>query len=185
MEYYAGVAQNYLDRYDATAEDFARVAVKNRRHAAGNPLAHLRKPQTLEEVMGNRMIVSPLTMPMCAPTTDGGAALILCSEAYARRLGVGGLELLTSKIGPGAGGSPVERATRAAYEATGLGPQDFDLIGLHDAAAPAELLQYSEIGICEEAQAHHLVRRGETDIDGRIPAIQTLIRSTSLFGAGI
>ncbi|MDD2741633.1 MAG: thiolase family protein [Rhodocyclaceae bacterium] len=169
MEYYAGVAQSYLDRYDATAEDFARVAVKNRRHAAGNPLAHLRKPQTLEDVIGSRMIVSPLTLPMCSPTTDGGAALLLCSESYARRLGAGGLELLTSKIGPGAGGSPVQRATQAVYEATGLGPNDFDMIELHDAAAPAELLQYSEIGICEEGQAHHLVRRGETDIGGRIP----------------
>lgn len=169
MEYYAAVAQGYLDRYDATPEDFARVAVKNRRHAAGNPLAHLRRPQTLEEVIGSRMIVSPLTLPMCSPTTDGGAAIVLCSEAYAKRLGLVELELLTSKIGPGHGGSPVGRACQAAYEATGLGPGDLDLIELHDAAAPAELQQYSEIGLCAEGEAHHLLRRGDTEIGGRIP----------------
>ena len=169
MEYYAAVAQDYLDRYDATPEDFARVAVKNRKHAAGNPLAHLRKPQTLEEVIGSRLIVSPLTLPMCSPTTDGAAALVLVSEAYARRLTGTSLELLTSQIGPGHGGSPVGRATTAAYEATGLGPDDLDLIELHDAAAPAELQQYSEIGLCKEGEAHYLVRRGETDIGGRIP----------------
>jgi len=58
---------------------------------------------------------------------------------------------------------------RQAYEAASIGPQDLDLIELHDAAAPAELIQYAEIGLCEEGQAHHLVRRGETDIGGRIP----------------
>ena len=171
MDFYAGVAQRYLDQYDATSEDFARVAVKNRRHAAMNPLAHFREPQTVADVMASRMIVDPLTLAMCAPTTDGAAALVLCSEEYGRRLKCKPVRLRTSNMGskPSRDEGPVGPAARAAYEATGIGPEGFDLIELHDAAAPAELLQYAEIGLCEEGEAHHLVRRGKTDLHGATP----------------
>lgn len=172
MDFYAGVARGYLETYGASAEDFARVAVKNRRNAGENPLAHYRMPQTLDDVMAGRMIVPPLTLAMCAPTTDGAAALLVCSEAYGRRLQHSKrLELLASHVAasPGLGESPVAPAAKAAYATTGLGPKDFDLIELHDAAAPAELLQYGEIGLCELGEAHHLVRRGDTDIGGPHP----------------
>jgi acetyl-CoA acyltransferase len=176
MDFYAGVARGYLENYGATAEDFGRVAVKNRNNAVHNPLAHYRRPQTLEEVMASRMIVAPLTLAMCAPMTDGSAALVLCSEAYAKRIQSKGqqnkrLELVTSHVAasPALGESPVAPAAQAAYAAAGLGPKDFDLIELHDAAAPAELLQYSEIGLCELGEAAHLVRSGATAIGGASP----------------
>jgi acetyl-CoA acetyltransferase len=172
MDYYAGEAQNFLDRYKASASDFALVAVKNRKHAAENPLAHLRAPQTVEEVLAARMIVSPLTLPMCSPITDGAAALIVCSEAYGRRLKGDLVELAASTVaaqGKGADRSPVIGASVAAYREAGVGPDDLDLIELHDAAAPAELLQYAEIGICEEGQAHHLLRSGATALGGKLP----------------
>lgn len=173
MDYYAGEAQGFLDRYGASASDFALVAVKNRKHAAENPLAHLRSPQTVEDVLGARMIVSPLTLPMCSPTTDGAAALVVCSEEYGRRLSGTKLQVLACEVAPQGRGaadrSPVTGATAAAYRAAGIGPADLDLIELHDAAAPAELLQYAEIGICEEGQAHHLLRSGATALGGKQP----------------
>jgi acetyl-CoA acyltransferase len=171
MSYYAGVAQAYMDQSDATANDFALVAVKNRAHAARNPLAQLRRPQTVEEVLQARMIASPLTLPMCSPLTDGAAALVLCSEDYARRLNVPSVEVVASQLAaatPG-GGSPVREAANAVYRSSGCEPKDFDVIELHDAAAPAELLQYAEIGLCEEGEGHHLVRRGATSLGGIIP----------------
>lgn len=170
MDFYAAVAQNYLDVYQATPADFARVAVKNRRNAVDNPLAHLRKPQTVEEVLASRMIVPPLTLPMCSPMTDGATALVLCANSYARPPDGGeGIEIVASRIASGANGAPVRDAARGVYERSGLGPEDFDLLELHDAAAPAELIQYHEIGLCAEGAGHELIRRGETDIDGRIP----------------
>jgi acetyl-CoA acyltransferase len=171
MNFYAGVAQRYLDQYDATAEDFARVAVKNRRHAAMNPLAQFREPQTVADVMASRMIVDPLRLAMCAPTTDGAAALVLCSQEYGRRLKRKPVRLLTSHIAgkPARDRGPVGPAAHAAYEAAGCGPDAFDLIELHDAAAPAELLQYAEIGLCKEGEAHHMVRHGKTDLRGTMP----------------
>lgn len=169
MDFYAEVAQNYLDTYRALPEDFARVAVKNRKNAAHNPKAHLRKPQTLDEVLAARMIVSPLTLPMCSPTTDGGAALLLCSERYAKSKGSDAVELVTTRIASGTHGDPVSAAAKAVYQATGLSPNDFDLMELHDAAAPAELMQYAEVGLCDEGEGHLLVREGVTDIGGRMP----------------
>src|ERR1700733_907361 len=171
MEYYGAVEQAYLDDYRATPEDFALVAVKNRRHAAANPLAHFRTPQTVQNVLNGRMIRSPLTLPMCSPLTDGAAALVICSESYARKLSVPALEIVASQLGAGTGkdSSPVGEAAQAAYRVSGYGPSDFDLIELHDAAAPAELLQYAEIGLCEEGQGHHLIRTGKTSLGGEIP----------------
>jgi len=169
MDFYAAVAQSYLDQYGASPGDFAMVAVKNRRNAVDNPLAHLRKPQTVEEVLSSRMIVPPLTLPMCSPTTDGGAALVLCSDSYARRAGCSAVEIIASQVASGASGAPVHDAARAAYEKAGIGPGDLSLIELHDAASPAELQQYHEIGLCGEGEGHLLIRAGSTNIDGKIP----------------
>ena len=171
MDFYAGVARDYLERTDATPADFAAVAVKNRNHGALNPLAHLRKPQTIEEVLASRMIVPPLTLPMCSPVTDGACAIVLCGTAYARRLAgtkvaIEGCEMAAA---PASGVSPVVAASRKVYAATGQGPRDFDLIELHDAAAPAELMQYEEIGLVGEGEAHHLLASGATALGGKIP----------------
>jgi acetyl-CoA acetyltransferase len=171
MEYYAGVARQYLERYDATVEDFALVAVKNRSNATANPLAQFRAPQSVEDVLASRMIVPPLTLPMCSPMTDGAAALVLCSEEYARRRQARGVEVVACQLAVpgGSDGSPVRNAAKAVYESSGYGARDFDLIELHDAAAPAELQQYAEIGLCAEGEGHHLIRRGETALGGSIP----------------
>ncbi len=171
MDFYAGVARDFMQHYGATAEDFARVAVKNRLHASMNPIAQFRTPQTLEDVMSARCIVEPLTMPMCAPTTDGACALLVCSEEYLKKLSRRPVRVLTCQISgsPGRGISPVIPAAHQAYEAAGLGPNDMQVIELHDAAAPAELLQYSEIGLCPEGEGHLLVRSGATQLGGRIP----------------
>jgi acetyl-CoA acetyltransferase len=171
MDYYAAEAISYLSRHDATVADFARVAVKNRRHASANELAHYRTPQTVEDVLSSRTIAAPLTLPMCSPTTDGAAALLLCSAGYARRLGKSSPEIVACEIAPGTGrgSTPVGDAAAASFELAGIGPEDLDLVELHDAAAPAELMQYVELGLCREGEAHHLLRRGETELGGRIP----------------
>jgi acetyl-CoA acetyltransferase len=171
MNYYAAVAQQYLDTSDASVEDFARVAIKNRQHASMNALAHLRMPQSLEEVLRARLIAKPLTLPMCSPLTDGAAALVLCSEEYGRRLDRPAVEVVASHLAACTGrpGSPVADAATAVYEQSGYGPGDFDLLELHDAAAPAELIQYAEVGLCEAGEGHELIRSGATELGGRMP----------------
>jgi acetyl-CoA acyltransferase len=171
MDYYSEEARHYLAQTGATVADYAAVAVKNRRNAEHNPLAHFQTPQTIEQVLGSRPIVSPLTLPMCSPTSDGAAALIVCSAEYGRRLNGHCVEVIASQLraGRGRGSHPVADAAGAAYAAAGVGPDDLDLLELHDAAAPAELIQYSEVGLCEEGEEYLLLRRGDTEIGGRIP----------------
>ena len=169
MEYYAGVARYYLETYGASAEDFGRVAVKNRDHAALNPLAYLRNPQTLEEVMNARMIVSPLTLPMCSPVTDGAAAVLVCSLDRAKMLDVPTIHIRACQNASGADGHPVADSAAKSFAIAGLGAADCDLFELHDAAAPAELTQYSEIGLCAEGEGFGLVRDGTTRLGGRYP----------------
>lgn len=169
MDFYAGVAQSYLDRFGATVEDFARVAVKNRLHASHNPLAYLRTPQTIEDVLRARVIVPPLTLPMCSPVTDGSAAIVVCSLEKAKTLDVPAVLIRACMNASGSGGHPVDAAAQQAYAFSGLGPQDCDLFELHDAAAPAELMQYHEIGLCPVGEGAKLLRDGVTQLGGRYP----------------
>jgi acetyl-CoA acyltransferase len=169
MDFYAGVAQSYLDKYGASVEDFARIAVKNRDHAAHNPLAYLRTPQTIEDVLGARQIVAPLTLPMCSPVTDGSAAIIVCSLDKAKALHGTALLVRACMNASGAGGHPVETAAQQAYAYSGIGPQDMDLFELHDAAAPAELMQYHEVGLCDPGGGTQMIRDGVTKLGGKFP----------------
>jgi len=171
MECYAGEGRDYMSEYGATVEDFARVAVKNRRHAGLNPRAQFSAPLTLDAVTGGRMIAAPLTLSMCSPISDGAAAVVICTEAYALTRGIGGVRVLASNIAPGrgAGSSPLRDAGRLAFEAAGLGPGDLDLVEMHDAAAPAELIQYEDLGLCARGDAIGLIRDGATDLGGRLP----------------
>lgn len=171
MDFYSAEARGFLERNGATAEDFALVAVKNRRNAALNPLAQFRRPQTVEDVLASRMIVPPLTLAMCSPLSDGAAAALVCSAEYARTrlpqaevLAVRGCAMRGGRTAP-----PVTEATAAVVEASGVAVADVDLIELHDAASPAELLQYGEIGLCAQGDEHLLVRRGDTELGGRSP----------------
>jgi len=169
MDFYAGVAQDYLDRTDAKPDDFAAVAAKNRRHAMHNPLAQMRNEQSVEDVLHGRMIVPPLTLAMCSPITDGAAAALVCSEKVASALGGPKIHVRACQMASGAAGRPVDDACAKAYEHASLGPNDFDLLELHDAAAPAELLQYHEIGLCPVGEGFQLVREGATSLGGKIP----------------
>jgi len=169
MDFYAGVAQSYLDKYGASVEDFARVAVKNREHASHNPLAYLRTPQTIEEVLEARVIVSPLTLPMCSPVTDGSSAIIVCSLEKAKALNATAILVRACINASGAAGHPVATAVQQVYAYSGISPQDIDLFELHDAAAPAELLQYHEVGLCEVGGGTQLIRDGVTKLGGKFP----------------
>ncbi|MCF8471251.1 thiolase family protein [Sphingorhabdus sp.] len=169
MDFYAAVAQRYLDESGAELSDFARVAVKNRKNATMNLLAHLRTPQSLEDVLASRMIVAPLSLPMCSPVTDGAAAIIVCSDKVGASIGHPVVQVKASAVASGASGNPVGDAAAKAYTDSSVGSQDFDVIELHDAAAPAELMQYHEIGLCAKGDGFRLIRDGVTDLGGATP----------------
>jgi acetyl-CoA acyltransferase len=173
MDIYASMTREYMKQSGATAEDFADVAVKNHDHGALNPRAQYRNRCTREEVLASREISPPLTLMMCSPIGDGAAAAILCSNKVASRLGVRKpIEVRASVLisgrdrkqdEPGA----AERAAKRAYEVAGIGPEDVNVIEVHDAAAPAELMVYEDIGLCQRGEGPALLRTGKTKLGGR------------------
>ena len=172
MDVYAANSREYMRRSGATIEDFAQVAVKSHDHGALNPHAQYRNRITVEEVLASRVITSPLTLLMCSPIGDGAAAVVVCSPERARALGRDRIRVRSSVLlsgtdrAPGEPGS-VHKAAAQAYELAGLGPDDVDVIELHDAAAPAELMAYEDLGLCAEGGGPALLRSGTTSLGGR------------------
>jgi acetyl-CoA acyltransferase len=175
MDVYAATARRFFDRGGASVEDAAAVAVKNRAHAASNPRAQFREPLTTEQVLTSRMIADPLRLLMCSPVADGAAAVVVCSEERARSLAAAQpVHIAASALRSGGSGDiesngAVRRAAVAAYEAAGVGPTDIDVAEVHDAAAPAELLTYEQLGLCDPGGAPALLAEGTTRLGGRRP----------------
>ncbi len=176
MEFYAAAAKGYMGASGATAEDFADIAVKNRMHASLNPKAQFRQRVDRDDVLSARLIADPLTLLMCSPIGDGAAAAVLCSEDAARSLGISNpVEVRASVLVTGkdviAPGEPntVERAVAKAYEMAGIGPDELSVIEVHDAAAPAELILYEELGLCAKGEGPALLAKGETALGGARP----------------
>ena len=171
MDIYAASTRDYMRRTGATVEDFAQVAVKSHEHAALNPNAQYRTPVSVEDVLASRTVSDPLTLLMCSPIGDGAAAVVVCSAARARRLSAEPVRVRSCALVSGtdrAGDEPgaVERAAAQAYERAGIGPEDLDVLEVHDAAAPAELISYEELGLCHAGEAPRLLRTGETRLGG-------------------
>ena len=173
MDIYAGLTRDYMARSGATATDFAQVVVKNQRHGALNPKAQYGGQFSVDDVLASRVVSSPLTLLMCSPIGDGSAAVVLCSPEMARRIGaevkVASTVLLSGRDRQGVGQPVTERAAQRAYERAGIGPEDIDVIEVHDAAAPAELIVYEEIGLCGPGEAAKLLANGDTALGGRVP----------------
>jgi acetyl-CoA acyltransferase len=172
MDVYAAMSRAYMERSGATPEDFAEIAVKSHAHAALNPKAQFRAQVTVAEVLAARMISDPLTLLMCSPIGDGSAAIVVASEEYARRRGVPSVRVLASTLVSGRDNdrslpTGVERASKRSYEIAGVGPTDLDVIEVHDAAAPAELIIYEELGLCSPGDGPKLLASGDTRLGGR------------------
>lgn len=168
MDHYAEKARAHQASSGWTAEDLARVVVTSRRNGARNPIAQFREETTVEKVLAARMIVDPLTLPMCSPIGDGAAALVVTGVEGAKRRE--GVRVLASTIRTATkSGSVVENAALAAYEQAGFGPREVDVAEIHDAAASVLLEELEHLGFASEGRGHELVRLGDTDLGGRIP----------------
>ena len=172
MEIYAGFALDYMEMSGATQHDLALAAAKNRFHGSLNPKAQFRQAVTAEEVLASRTIVDPLTLFMCSPISDGAAALVLGTRETAQKAGRPLVRVRASTMRTGRKQGPddaVARAAAQAYEASGIGPEDLDVIELHDAAIPAEFTVLEELGVAASGEAPRLLHDGATRLGGRVP----------------
>ena len=174
MDFYAAGAREHMRRYGTTAVQFAKVAVKSHQNASLNPYAQYRETYSVEDILASPMVAEPLTRLMCSPIGDGAAALILCSEEKARQLTTKPIWVTASVLGSGKDRAPGEpgvttRMVNKAYQIAGVGPDDLDVIELHDASAPAELMEYEELGLCKVGEGGRLIEEGVTSLTGKIP----------------
>ncbi|MEQ3552706.1 thiolase family protein [Pseudonocardia nematodicida] len=173
---YAMRARRYLHER-GTIDDLAAVSVKARRHGARNPYAQLRSEVTAEQVLASRPIADPLTLFMCCPTGDGAAAVVLVSDRARAELDGPAVRILASVLHSGEmdlGARDMLHpeitfaSARDAYEAAGMGPDELDVVELHDAFSIAELIYYEALGLCPVGEAGKLLRSGETTFGGRV-----------------
>ena len=174
MDIYAAAARAHMAKFGTTKEQFARVAVKNHYHGSLNPHAQYREVYSLEEILASPLISEPLTRLMCAPIGDGAAAAILVSEDKARQfttkpVWVRGSALVTGSDHRAEDGGETARAARRAFEMAGMTMKDVNVMEVHDASAPAELLIYEELGLCPEGEGGRLIDEGVTGLGGKLP----------------
>jgi acetyl-CoA acetyltransferase len=172
--HYAGLARRYLDDSGGSPRDFAKVAVKNRAHASLNSLAQYQTPLTEEEVMASPVVAEPLRALMCSPLTDGAAAMIVCSSEARDRFAGLPVEIAASALRSGRpkreeAAPALTRAANQAFAEAGVGPEDLDLVEVHDASAVAELIAIEELGLAPRLEGVRLLRDGATRIGGAVP----------------
>ena len=183
MAGYALRMRRYMEETGAPPVALAQVAVKARENAALNPFAHRKSTYTVKEVLQSRPIADPLTLLQCCPTSEGGAAAVLCAREALDRFGLDkgraikiAAAVLRSGAYNGRGSdhsafSPyrTEPAALDAYEMSGLGPEDVDLVQVHDAATIGELQQLEALHLIPWGKAWRATMEGRTELSGDIP----------------
>lgn len=177
MDAYAAGARYHMMKYGLTQRQLAAVAAKNHWHASMNPLSHYKTPRTIEEVLADRLVAWPLTRAMCAPISDGAAAIIVCSkEALTRFDRRRAVQVLATALASGVIHAPddTERkvarlAALKAYELAGIGPDDVSLAEVHDATAFGEIKHTEALGLCPAGDGGVLAESGATKLGGRVP----------------
>lgn len=178
---FSHIGMEHARKYGTTFDQFARVSVKNHWHSTMNPKSMYRKETPLQEVMAAEMIAWPNTKLMCSVNVDGSAAAVLVSERKMKQLGlqsravkVRASEMSSNPFAERQMAMPdfsgaTRVAARNAYEQAGIGPDDVNLIELHDCFATAEIVHYENLGICADGDAGKLINDGTTQLGGRVP----------------
>ncbi|GAB6173716.1 thiolase family protein [Paradesulfitobacterium aromaticivorans] len=177
MDIYAYMVSWHMRKYGTTQRQLAAISAKNHWHGSLNPKAQYQEAMSIEEVLEGRPVAYPLTVPMCAPLGDGSAAAILCSADFLKRLkSPRPVKVLASVCGSNTPRTFDEedkgievRLSQKAYKIAGVGPEDIDLLEIHDAAAFAEIKMTEQLGFCKPGEGGPLAESGATTLGGRIP----------------
>jgi acetyl-CoA acetyltransferase len=181
-QFFGGAGRDYIKQYGIRPDTFGRISVKARQHAARNPLAVFRDTVTLEEVMASPAVFDPLTRLQCCPPTCGAAATIVCSEEFARKHGIAlkvriAAQSMTTDTPSTFDSGDMRRvvgydmtaaAAKQVYEAAGVGPEDLDVVELHDCFTANELITYEGLGLTPEGTAEKFILDGDNTYGGKV-----------------
>ncbi|MBP8148177.1 MAG: lipid-transfer protein [Limnohabitans sp.] len=181
-QFFGGAGLDYMKEHGIRADTFGRISVKARQHAARNPLAVFRQTLTLEEVMASPTVFGPLTRYQCCPPTCGAAAAIVCSADFAKKHKLDASVVIAAQAMTTDTPSTFEsddmrrvvgydmtaNAAKQVYEAAGIGPEDLDVVELHDCFTANELITYEGLGLTPEGTAEKFIVDGDNTYGGRI-----------------
>ncbi|MCC6194707.1 MAG: thiolase family protein [Burkholderiales bacterium] len=179
MAIYAAMCRQHMKTYGTTQRQIAAVSAKNHGHSVHNPYSQFRKAFTVDEVLAAPPITYPLTLPMCAPLSDGAAAVVVATEAGLKRIGAGRgravrvaatvVRSFTRRALAEPARAIGHLAAQEAYARAGIGPRDIDLAEVHDASAMGEIVQAENLGFVAFGEGGPAAARGDFTLGGRIP----------------
>ena len=176
--------QRYMHEFDISEDTLARVAVKNFKNGAMNENAWRREAFSFEDVANSQMVCAPLRKYMFCSPAEGGCAMILCradqahkytknpiflKAAVVKTRNFGSFEVFSQNQALERADSPTVKASQAAFEMAGIGPEDIDVAQLQDTESGAEIMHMSENGFCADGEQEKWLAEGYTEIDGRLP----------------
>jgi acetyl-CoA acetyltransferase len=179
MSIYAAMCRYWMKTFGTTQRQIAAISAKNHMHSVHNPLSQFQQPFTIEQVLAAPPITYPLTTPMCAPLTDGAAAVLVCTAAGLKRLSGDSrraIKVAATAITTGTMREPdafdqavCRRAANLAYEQAGIGPRDVSVVEVHDATAMGEVMAVEYLGLTPMGGSGVAAEAGELSIGGRVP----------------
>ena len=177
---FGGAGREYRWRYGTKRETFAKVSEKARKHASQNPLAIFNERLSVDEIMAAQEVFDPLTRFQCCPPTCGAAAAVLCSDEFAKKHGIErpvyiAAQTMTTDYPSSFGDSMIKmvgfdmakRAADKVYQQAGVGPEDVQVIELHDCFTTNEVLTYEALGLCKEGEAEKFIWEGQNTYGGK------------------
>jgi sterol carrier protein 2 len=173
----------HMERFGTTAEHFAKIGWKNHKHSVNNPYSQFQDEYSLEEILAAPQIFGPLTKLQCCPTSDGSAAAIVASEDFVQKHGLEsqaveilGMAMTTDMASSFeeksmmkmVGADMTRKAAEKVFEQSGLGPEDLDVVELHDCFSTNEMITYEGLGLCAEGKGGEFVDSGANTYGGRV-----------------
>jgi acetyl-CoA acetyltransferase len=181
-QFFGNAGREHMEKFGTTAEHFAKIGWKNHKHSVNNPYSQFQDEYSLEDIKNAKMIFEPLTKLQCCPTSDGSGAAILASEEFVRKhnlqdqaVEIAGITMTTDSPSAFDGSSMklvgydmTRDAARRVYEQSGHGPEDVDVVELHDCFSANELITYEALGLCPEGKAGEFIDSGAQTYGGQV-----------------
>ncbi len=180
---FGNAGREHMERYGTTAEQFAKIGWKNHKHSVNNPYSQFQDEYSLEDILNASMVYEPLTKLQCCPTSDGAGVAIVCSEDFVKKhkLQAKAVEIIGMAMATDlpstfeerscikmVGADLSRKAAQLVYEQSGLGPEDVDVVELHDCFSCNELITYEALGLCPEGKGGQFVDEGAQTYGGRV-----------------
>jgi len=182
-QFFGNAGREHMERFGTTAEQFAKIGWKNHKHSVNNPYSQFQDEYSLQQILDAPMVYEPLTKLQCCPTSDGAGAAILASEDFVRKHGLQGkaVEILGMAMTTDfpssfeeksdiklVGADMSRKAAEKVYTQSGFGPENVDVVELHDCFSCNEMITYEALGLCPEGKGGEFVDSGANTYGGRV-----------------